>query len=290
MSRWLLNALTPVIAVGLFLGGLLLLGRLTRDWLAQQDRATLALADVECPLPPGRQSLPDFLAEVQYLAGLPDRVNLLDEHLPERLHEAFGRHPWVEKVERIEVAAETVRVKLVYRVPVLAVVLSDKASDGKAAMIPIRSGPLGSKNGMAPARAVDGQGVLLPVAAVSDKLPVLTTPVPPPKSPPGTPWQDPAVQAAARTASLLHPYQERLGLEDVAVRGNCLIWSTPPNVSVRWGRPPGSEHKEEASAAQKIERLLEYAEKHDGLGKPEPTEHDVRPRSAATQRPLSSTP
>src|SRR5262245_7788908 len=171
MPRWLLKALTPLIVVALFLGGLLLLGRLTRDWQAGQDRFTFALANADCPAPPN-QSTADFVNEVQYLAGLPERVNLLDEQLPERLHEAFGRHPWVEKVERVEVTGQGVRVRLVYRVPVLAVVLSGAASDGKPAMIPVRSNNLGQKNGTAPARAVDGQGVLLPVAAVSDKLPV----------------------------------------------------------------------------------------------------------------------
>jgi hypothetical protein len=286
MPRWLLKALMPLIAVALFLGGLLLLGRLTHDWLAGQDRATFALADADCPAPPN-QSSADFVNEVQYLAGLPERVNLLDDELPERLHDAFARHPWVDKVERVEVNAQGVRVKLAYRVPVLAVVLSGAASDGKAAMIPIRSGYLGQKNGTAPARAVDGQGVLLPVAAVSDKLPVLIGPTKPPQTPPGTPWTDPTVQAAARTAALLRPHQERLGLEDVSVHGDCLVWSTPPDVRVRWGRPPGSECKEEASAAQKIERLLDYCERRGGLGKPQPTEHDVRPRDAVKQRSLS---
>lgn len=289
MPRWLLKALVPLLAVGLFLAGLLLLGQLTHNWLAQQDRASFALADIDCSAPPG-QPASDFLSEVQYLAGLPERVNLLDEHLPERLHEAFGRHPWVEKVERVEVTAQGVRVKLVYRVAVLAVILAGAASEVEAAMIPIRSGNRGQQNGLAPARAVDGQGVLLPVAAVSDKLPVLTGPTKPPQTPPGTPWTDPTVQAAARTAVLLRPHLDRLGLKEVSVHGDCLVWSAPPNVRVRWGRPPGSEHKEEASAAHKIARLLEYCDRHGGLDKPGPTEHDVRPRDTAIQRPLPTAP
>jgi hypothetical protein len=61
MPRWLLKALTPLLAVVLFLGGLLLLGRLTRDWLAQQDRATFALVNTDCPAPPG-QPAADFVS------------------------------------------------------------------------------------------------------------------------------------------------------------------------------------------------------------------------------------
>src|SRR5205085_1645284 len=63
-----------------------------------------------------------FLGEVQYLGGLPERLALLDDDLPGRLAEAFARHPWVEKVERVEVVPPgRVRARLTYRTPVLAV-------------------------------------------------------------------------------------------------------------------------------------------------------------------------
>jgi hypothetical protein len=284
MPRWLLKALIPLLAVAMFLGGLLLLGNYTRDWLQQQDRATFPVTSINCPAPPGQRA-GDFLTEVQYLAGLPERINLLDEALPEHLYEAFGKHPWVEKVDRVEVTSQGVRVRLQYRVPVLAVILSGTAADGKFTLIDVRSGNLGQKNAQAPARAIDGQGILLPAAAVTGALPVLYGPTKPPTTPPGTPWQDATVQAAAHTAALLRPYQDRLHLEDVTMTENGLVWSTPPRVRVLWGRPPGSELKDEASAAQKEERLRQYCDKHGGLDRPEPMEHDMRPHAAAINRP-----
>jgi hypothetical protein len=58
----------------------------------------------------------DFLTEVQYLGSLPDRVELLEDGLAEKLGRAFARHPRVETVGRVEVLSDRrIRVRLTFR-------------------------------------------------------------------------------------------------------------------------------------------------------------------------------
>jgi hypothetical protein len=174
-----LTALLAVLA--LFLGGLLVLGKLAGERLAAGDRYVISFADIECaPSPPGARA--EFLDEVQYLAGLPDRVRLLDADLGDRLAEAFARHPRVEKVDRVEVVPpRRVRLHLVFRVPVLAVPLAGRT------------------------RAVDRFGTLLPRDTPTEGLPVYAGRAAPPRGPAGTPWGDAAVEAAAREAGDRRP-------------------------------------------------------------------------------------
>jgi hypothetical protein len=102
----------PVLGVVLLLGGVLLIGRFTRESVRTSDRETIHFAEIECDVPPGMQR-EDFLAEVQYLSSLPDRVELLEDGLAAKLAAAFGRHPRVKKIESVEVLPERhVRVHL----------------------------------------------------------------------------------------------------------------------------------------------------------------------------------
>jgi hypothetical protein len=176
MGKLLLRVLAAPLVAAIFLVALLALGQAARDHLRQDDRYAFAFADVDCLPPPG-QDRSAFLGEVQYLGSLPDRLRLLDDGLAGRLAEAFARHPWVERVEKVELAPPArVRVVLVYRRPVLAV-------------------PVGGRQ-----RAVDGHGVLLPPSAATDGLPAYRGKAPPPRGPAGTAWGDPAVEEAARAA------------------------------------------------------------------------------------------
>ena len=119
-----LRAALPLIplAVGLLLlAAVVVLGWLASQALRGQDRYRIAFGDIECTPPPGL-SRETFLDEVQYFAGLPDAVCVLDDGLPARLSAAFAKHPWVEQVEAVEVAApRRVRVRLAYRTAVLRV-------------------------------------------------------------------------------------------------------------------------------------------------------------------------
>jgi hypothetical protein len=176
MRKWLLQALALVLLVGLSLGGVIAIGRLAHVDLREQQRYQLAFADISCEPPPGL-SRASFLDEVQYLTSFPGSLDLLDPDLAERLAAGFGKHPWVARVERVEVVPpRLVRLTLVYRKPALAVPLRGQV------------------------RVVDGDGVVLPKSVSADGLPVFAGKAPPPAGPAGSRWGDAAVEAAARAA------------------------------------------------------------------------------------------
>jgi hypothetical protein len=168
----------PLLIAFAMLAALMVAGLWARDHIQHLDRYNLAFAEVSCPPPPG-SARSDFLTEVQYLGGLPDRLALLDKDLPERLTDAFNRHPWVEYVRGVEVRGHAVQVQLQFRTPALVVAPYN--------------------------RVVDRNGVLLPATAPTKGLPVLSASVKPPTGPAGTPWGDERVEAAARGAGLGRP-------------------------------------------------------------------------------------
>jgi hypothetical protein len=166
--------------VALFIGGLLALAHFAQEQLRDRDRYTAAFADIDCT-PPPPLARTAFLDEVQYLARLSGRLHLLDGDLPRRLAAGFAKHPWVAKVEQVEVTpAGRVAVRLAYRRPVLAVRFA------------------------AEVRVVDGEGILLPRDAPSAGLPIHEA-ASPPAGPAGTRWGDAALEAAARRAAGLMP-------------------------------------------------------------------------------------
>jgi hypothetical protein len=168
----------PLLIVGLLVLGVIVAGRWALERLHTQDRYQFPFTEIECPAPPGR-SRAEFLAEVQYLGGLPDKVSPLDRELPDRLRTAFSKHPWVEYVTRVEVRAHQVEVQLMLRRPALVVVPFN--------------------------RVVDTNGVLLPKTAPTAGLPLLSQAAQPPAGPDGTRWGDPRVEAAARSMAGVTP-------------------------------------------------------------------------------------
>ncbi len=176
MRRRVVQALTGLVGGALVLAGTVKVGDLARRHLRDDFRYTIPFGDIECS-PPAALGRDEFLDEVRYLADAPARLRLLDDDLAGRLAGAFARHPWVERVESVEVRARQVRARLAFRRPVLAV-----PHEGQL-------------------RAVDRNGVLLPAAAVTDGLPVYSGLAPPPCGPAGTPWGDEAVEEAARRAA-----------------------------------------------------------------------------------------
>jgi hypothetical protein len=171
------QVIVPIAAAALAVLGLIALGRAARDGLRQHERYTVAFADMDCPNPPG-MTRDEFLAEVQYLARLPDRLAALDEQTPLRIASAFAQHPWVQKVEEVRIVQpDGARVRLVFRTPVLAVP---------------------QPNGL---RVVDSHGILLPASAPTEGLRIYQGNAAPPTGLAGDPWGDPAVTAAAEAAS-----------------------------------------------------------------------------------------
>jgi hypothetical protein len=235
--RWLVQAGLPLLAGAALLAGLCLLGDRALHQLRRSGRYRVAFADIACTPPPGLARA-DFLAEVQYLGNLPDKLDPFDRDLPRRLNEAFAGHPWVAEVRRVELTpAKEIRVDLLYREPVLSVRLPGAC------------------------RAVDREGVLLPVVAAQAGLPRLTGPVGAPTGGPGHPWGDANVEAAARTVALLGPHRDRLPLADCSVTaGPGGIVLRGPRWRIVWGSPPGSEKVGEPSAEAKVRWLLRQAD------------------------------
>jgi hypothetical protein len=216
----------------LVLGAWAALGRRATESLRDSERASFRFADVECN-PPDFLSRADFLGEVQYQSGLPDRLSLADDGLATRLATAFAAHALVETVARIEVLPRRVRADLVYRTPALAV-------PGTDAM-----------------RVVDGKGVLLPLRVPAQGLPYLADlPAVPPAGAAGTPWGDERVAAAARVAACLRPQRDRVAVDKIAFEGDQLVLLMG-TARVLWGSRPGREARGEPDAATKALRLRE---------------------------------
>src|SRR5262249_37408207 len=124
--RGLWPGLLLVFGLVVFFLAIRMLGQFTRDSVRDTGRYALAFSSIDCPTPPA-QTRAEFLTEVQYLSGTGDRLQLLERDLPARLAVAFGRHPWVEKVERITILSPPgLRVELAYRIPVLQALLSSR--------------------------------------------------------------------------------------------------------------------------------------------------------------------
>src|SRR5205823_5581564 len=87
-----------------------------------------------------------------------------------------------------------------------------------------------------PCRTVDRHGVLLPRSPAEAGLPVLVSPVAPPAGPPGTPWGDPRVGAAARTADYLLPHLPALQAGKWAVEADGeQVTLRAGRTRIRWG-------------------------------------------------------
>src|SRR5262249_61699110 len=156
MAKVMLRLVLPLFAAAGVLLAVAILGRWAREGM--RDDYKLPFASIHCLPSPGPEQK-DLLAEVQYLAGVPDQICLLDDGLVERLRDAFAKHPWVASVYGVSIKSRRIEVRLRYRRPVLAV--------------PLR-GQL---------RAVDETGVLLPATASTGLLPVYTGKAPPPAGP-----------------------------------------------------------------------------------------------------------
>jgi hypothetical protein len=222
----------PLTVGAAFIAVVVLVGAMVRERLRQDGGKVIAFTDIECDPPEGMTQV-EFLEQVQYLANVPEQINLLDTDISTRIGEALSAHPLVAEVQRVEkLPGGVLRVQLLYRVAVLAVAR--------------------------PAGVVDRHGVLLPSSAHRKDLPELRTRVTFPIAGPGQPWGDDAVKAVAAVAGLLHPHLQTLKLQGCRVemdRGDVVLRT--PGTKVIWGRAPGQERPEEARAERKLQRLLE---------------------------------
>src|SRR5207245_7146871 len=82
IRAWVVTAVA-----GLSLFAVLVAGSYTRDAVRNWDRYTMAFSDIDCEAPSGEERL-GFLAEVQYLSGMPSRLSVLDEDLGRHIADA----------------------------------------------------------------------------------------------------------------------------------------------------------------------------------------------------------
>jgi hypothetical protein len=160
------------------------IGRRAGEGVADRERYAVPLSRLRFDTPPYIDPKA-FLTETRYLGDLPDTVQATDPELAAKLSAAFRKHPWVADVGAVAVAADgAVRVGIRFRVPALAV----RWVSGSEREV----------------RAVDAGGVLLPVEAPTDGLPVLVNDQTGPKPDPGQVWPGPDVRRAAELVSR-HP-------------------------------------------------------------------------------------
>ncbi|HEY8506270.1 MAG TPA: hypothetical protein VIL46_16905 [Gemmataceae bacterium] len=175
-----LRALLGFAGAGGFLLLLFAASSAARAYLAGHPRYSFPFSRIECAVPDGVRPAA-FLDEVQYLAGRPNHLDLLEPDLPRRLAEAFAQHPRVRAVRSVRVSSPgRVAVELEWRVPVLRVIARDE------------------REGAESVREVDRDGVLLPPGGNAAGLPLLANPVALPEIPSGQVWDDPLVLGALR--------------------------------------------------------------------------------------------
>jgi hypothetical protein len=104
------------LTAGFSLLGTLVAGMVTRQAVQDWERYSAAFAEIECN-PPAGQERREFLTEVQYLAGMPDRLSVLEEGLASRIADAFAHHPLVDNVEKVTLLpTHRVSVRLHFRI------------------------------------------------------------------------------------------------------------------------------------------------------------------------------
>lgn len=235
IRRPIVRAGLAAVGAAIVLGGLIYGGRLLRDSLRSAGRYQFAFSQIECPAPAG-MSREQFLSEVRYYGEFPESASLLDEHLRERLTEAFGRHAWVERVDGVEIQPDRrIQVRLTFREPVLAVAYGERGLD---------------------VRAVDRLGIVLPRTNEVLLLPALRGQVEAPQNGIGRPWGNSRVENAARIAEVLKPHQGQLRITEFRWKNGELWFHGAGGTDVAWGTPADDP----AVADSKLKRLLNVLE------------------------------
>ena len=168
------------------------------------------------------------------MAGIPDRLSVLEPGLPSRLAAAFtAHHPWVESVERVEVVPpHRLCVRLRFRTPVLRV----RPTEGPPVMVDaarrLAAGP--AEGRLAGVHGRRSAGI---------------------QNSRGAGYGQTDVEAAARLAAYWRGLGDRWALQrlDLGPEGFTLTTAVG---RVFWGHAPAAETAGEPTAAVKRERLL----------------------------------
>jgi hypothetical protein len=276
------TALVLVLLVGLFGGGAWWAWTLRKDRILASPEYRIGPEQVEVTAqPPWIHS--DIRAEVLCSPTLDGRLSLVDDDITERIGNAFTRHPWVWKVERVTKRYGTMKVEIVYRKPVC--------------MVQVPGGSL----------PVDVEAVLLPpgdfTSSEAARYPQLLGVDREPAGLPGSRWGDAKVIGGAEIAAALGGAWEPMRLRYIEpsaadpaafVPGGASRQSpdgfagrspepfftliTDRGTRILWGYAPGANGLGELPAAEKVARLKRYVTKNDMLDDPQgkPQQLDVR--------------
>ncbi len=226
----------------------------------------------------------DVRGQVIHSGGLDGRLSVVDPKFVTILENAFGLHPWVAKVQRIEKRFPPgVFVELEYRRPVAAV-----------------ESPLGDGSQLLP---IDAGGVLLPADDVPlirrSYLPRISGVVSPPAT--GQRWDDPRVAGALDLAVRLADEWESLSLVEISpsarpeVLGDRRFFVydlvTRGRTRIVWGAPPRDGVPGEDEFAVKLDRLKQCVSQYATLDWTDwPAIVDVRRGIAVTPRTAKKPP
>ncbi len=258
-----------VLLVGLFVGGAWWAWNRFQGRILAAREYQIGPEQVEVTPQPAWIPQSDVRDEVLRSPMLDGRLSIVDDDLVKRITDAFARHPWVAKVERVAKSYGTVKVDIVYRKP--------------ACVVEQPGGGL----------PVDVEAVLLPTE-MGDITPTEAARYPrlsgvdrPPPGPAGTRWGDARVIGGAEIAAALADKWEPMRLDHIepSIAHPSTRPTTPDSVASRlaepvftlvtrsgtriaWGYAPGANAVGELSAAEKVARLQHYFEKYDMLDGP----------------------
>ncbi len=193
-------------------------------------------------------------------SGITDSLTLLDEpgDIQQRLVDAFELHPWIRKVNRVNLSGpRRIDIELEYREPVAVV---EATASGTSVMLPVDRDAVRLPDD----ELTDVEKLYLPRISGIEDRPLV-----------GEAWSDLRMQGAARMASQLIKVWETYGLLDIVpspypevqrshrfytyeIRTN---WGT----AIRWGAAPGFAPPGESSFEEKLSRLTTYIQQHGTL-------------------------
>lgn len=206
------------------LAGVIVVHKLTREDLDRRGHYIIKLADLQVPAPPG-MSRETFIAEVLYNRGLPEKFDRTDPAVASKIQQAFAAHPWVEKATVRDMNAPQ-PVELVIRAPIM--VVGD--------------------------RVLDHLGVVLPLSAKKDDLPVFRGEIKTDAPPSGQPFGDANIRAVAGTLRRLKNKAPALKWQAFEFGDDGLVLIRADGAKAVWG----FSKKGEPSDDQKLARLLAW--------------------------------
>ncbi len=195
--------------------------------------------------PPPEWIVADVRRQVIHSAGLDGRLSILDAGFLETIHRAFGLHPWVQSVDRVEKKfPPAVHIELTYRRPVAVI------ETARGELLP-----------------VDAGGLHLPAADVllirRKSLPRITGIVGQPAV--GQTWGDARAQGAVEIVNRLTDAWEPLHLDTITprarpeLRGEVQFFIydivTLGGTRIIWGASPMAGVPGEAEVGEKIGRI-----------------------------------